>query len=66
MRACFALALMSIIWIVPFLMFCDVTTIVAVADVAETSNATIAVVIAAFTISPSLGSSVVAVVFNDQ
>jgi hypothetical protein len=48
-----ALALMSTVWIVPFLMFLLVTTNEAVAEAAETNIATIAAMIALFTITPS-------------
>jgi hypothetical protein len=39
---------MSTVWIVPFLMFLDVTTNAAVADAPETSAAITAAMIAAF------------------
>jgi hypothetical protein len=51
----FALALMSTVWIVPFLMFFDVTTIVAaVALAAATTAATTAAMSAFFTETPFL------------
>jgi hypothetical protein len=52
-NARFAFALISTVWIVPFLMFLLVTTNAAVADAAETNIATIAAMIALFTMTPS-------------
>jgi hypothetical protein len=54
-----ALALRSMVWIVPFLMFLLVTTKAAVADADEISIATTPAMIALFIVLPldSIGSS---------
>jgi hypothetical protein len=57
-----AFALMSTVWIVPFLMFLLVTTNAAVADAAETNIATMPAMIAAFTVHPLLEIFLVTIV----